>query len=97
MTPPQRRALFVLWEHGPLTGENFAKQMWPFSPSWTYQTASMRNHALEGAAGTFLGRLRKMGLVADAGKIPWGIAGWWELTTLGRRVLRREQILEKIV
>ena len=90
MTPPQRKALFVLWEHGPTTTGNFAKQMWPFSPGWMYSPAPMRNYALEGAVGTFLGRLRKLGLTET------NFAGGWVLTELGRRVLRREQILEKI-
>ena len=89
MTPPQRRALFVLWEHGPLTGENFAKQMWPFSPSWQNRRGQ-RNFELEGAATTFLRRLVKMGLVVE------GWSACWELTDFGHTTLRRERILAGI-
>lgn len=102
MTGPQRRALEVLWEYGPLEREEFAKAMWPESPSWKHPQYSefdgWRNYSLEGAAGTFLGRLKKLGLVTDAGQVGWWreIQPLWGLTELGQRVLRRERILEKI-
>lgn len=52
LTPPQKRALRILYEHGPLWPREFAKLMWPESLGWH------RNHRC--GRGTSAGAMMAM-------------------------------------
>ncbi|KKK91462.1 hypothetical protein LCGC14_2712770, partial [marine sediment metagenome] len=55
---------------GPLTPTQFAEKMWPHSPGWLRIVKSGNNSVVRGrgmpkAGGSYLGKLRKRGLVTE--------------------------------
>lgn len=89
LTEPQRRALLIIKEHGPIRPREFAKAMWPDAPGWKRACKCGPNGSTKGsgmitAGGAYLGRLRKMRLVRPS--YDWK-AGY-VLSTTGRKALR---------
>lgn len=67
LTKPQRKALEILRDHGPLRAGAFAAIMWPDSPGWSSVTKCGPNGSTSGggmnlAGGAYLGKLRRKGL-----------------------------------
>ncbi len=68
LTDKTLQALRILKEHGPLAPRRFAKHMWPESAGWRRYTncgpyGVTRGGGMNLAAGGFLGKLRRRGLV----------------------------------
>lgn len=68
MTDVERRALEIVARYGPIMPREFAALMWPDSPGWKRHSKCGPKGVSQGggmrlAAGGYLGRLRKRGLV----------------------------------
>ena len=66
LTKPQRKALQILRDHGPIQPREFAKKMWPDSPCWRHHikcgpSGSHRGGGMYLAAGGYLGKLGRRG------------------------------------
>lgn len=95
LTEPQKRALRILYEHGPLHPREFARFMWPDSPGWKvhhncgYGVSAGSMMAMAG--GGYLGKLHHRGWVAP--KYHWNRHGelWLDghvLTDVGRELAK---------
>lgn len=94
LTASQRRALAIIRDHGDAIGypKQFAKLMWPDSEGWQTHArmgrGTHRGAGMYGAAGAYLGRLKKSGLIGSAYR--GGVdrfARRWFLTKAGREAL----------
>lgn len=72
MTDSQKKALEILRDHGPMTAGWFAERMWPDSPNWGKHFNSgsgcVVGKGMRLCGGSYLGRLRKIGLVHRGGE-----------------------------
>ena len=76
LTEPQKRALRILYEHGPLHPWKFARLMWPDSPGWNRIHKCGNYGASPGAmmpmvGGGYLGKLKKRGWVVKTWQRRW--------------------------
>ena len=94
LTEPQRRALKIVAEHGPIRPAKFALLMWPDSPGHqrSYKCGpwgASIGIAMARTGGAYLGKLRRRGWVCDA----WHETSWgyqpegYSLTKEGRAAL----------
>jgi hypothetical protein len=67
MTESTKKALEIIKEKGPIKPKRFAKFMWPDSDGWSTHTncghGVTRGGGMNLAAGGYLGKLRKRGLI----------------------------------
>lgn len=69
VSPVTIKALKLVCDHGPVAPAKFAELMWPDSPAWNrVYTVGNKGGAVRGrgilrSAGSYLGKLRKAGLV----------------------------------
>lgn len=87
-------ALRIMRDHGPLRPTQFAELMWPDSLAWQISyncgpNGSMRGRGLIMSAGSYLGRMRKLGLTFHRYREVLGIwTGRWYITEEGRELLK---------
>ena len=96
LTEPQRRALEIVAEHGPIRPAQFADRMWPDSPGWqrSYKCGpwgASRGIAMARTGGAYLGKLQRRGWIHQPWhEMPWGYQPeGYSLTEEGQIVLRR--------
>lgn len=70
LTPARRRALEILRDYPGIRPLGFAEKMWPDSEGWSHLTSCgpkgvTRGGGMPQAAGSYLGKLRKDGLVRN--------------------------------
>ncbi len=86
MTPTQRRALEILKYNMIEAPSQFARLMWPDSEGWKHHTkkghGTTRGGGMAVAAGCYLGKLRRAGLVSNMSFI---------LTAKGEEALKNEE------
>jgi hypothetical protein len=68
LTSARRKALEILRDHPGIRPRGFAEKMWPDSEGWSHSTKCgphgvTRGGGMPQAAGSYLGKLRKDGLV----------------------------------
>ena len=95
LTEPQRRALEIVAEHGPIRPRKFALLMWPDSPGWqqSYKCGpwgASRGIAMARTGGAYLGKLQRRGWIHQPWhEMPWGYQPeGYSLTEEGQIVLR---------
>ena len=93
-TAAQLRALAILRDHGPMMPKRFAERMWPDSPSWKKVVrcgahGSHRGGGMYGAAGGFLGKLVRAGLVRRTTRRSYDYNDY-ELSPAGRAALQEQ-------
>lgn len=92
MTDATKRALTIIRDHGPIRPREFADLMWPDSPGHNRYSkcgpkGSHRGGGMYLAAGGYLGKLRRRGLIRYEDHY---LSGWWlgyVLTDEGKKAL----------
>lgn len=99
LTQPQKRALRILRDHGPLRPREFAGLMWPDSPGWN----RLHNCGPYGAAygtmmpmcgGGYLAKLKYRGWVEESWRRSWDgqiRSKGYILTPKGRELAKEPQ------
>lgn len=95
LTRSQRRALIILRDHGPMMPRDFAEHMWPTSDGWHRYAKCGPKGVHQGggmyrAAGAYLGKLCRLGLVEHARNSRWN---GYLISKEGRQALRQEGLL----
>lgn len=95
LTPKALQALRIIRDHGrPMRAREFARQMWPDSPSWTRASGHKREKGILRVAGAFLRRLEEKWQLVRQESHYWGddpprLLGY-VLTTAGARILAED-------
>lgn len=90
--PGTIKALCILSNHGPLLAGDFARLMWPDSPKWNeaYKCGaygSSRGRGMLKSGGSFLGKMRRLGLAHTIRRGTSPDFGRWEISFLGEKLL----------